>query len=90
MHGTRGALRIDLDRSYDAIDLCLGDNWRRQVWDTRQLRPVPSIPERFGKALVTGVPDQPDLLRGARIQSYLHACDLSAESHAWQAIPSWT
>ena len=86
VHGTEGAIRVDLDQSYEAIELCLGEARHRQKWDRKYLPTAPTIFERFITSVQTGVNDQPDLLRGAQVQTYLEACHRSARSHAWENI----
>jgi predicted dehydrogenase len=89
VHGTEGAVRFDLDRSYDALDTCLGKGTKTATWKTEQLKPAPSIYERFTRAIKTGQSDQPDLLRGAQIQAYLDACERSAQSGSWEKVSKW-
>lgn len=88
VHGTEGALRIDLDASYEAIELCVGEARHRQQWDRKYLPPAPSVFDRFIQAVRSGKQDQPDLLRGAKVQSYLAACVRSAQTHQWEKILS--
>lgn len=89
-HGTRGGLMFDLDRAYDKLDVCLGGDPVKAQWKTLDLKPTPSNYERFVKAIKTGTPDQPDLLRGAQIQAYLDACERSARSGKWESVRGWT
>ncbi|HEY4157928.1 MAG TPA: Gfo/Idh/MocA family oxidoreductase [Polyangiaceae bacterium] len=86
VHGTEGALRFDLDRSYDEIELCLGADRQHARWRTQKLRPAPSIWQRFVRAVQSGEAEQPDLFRGAEIQAMLDACERSASSGAWQRV----
>jgi predicted dehydrogenase len=88
-HGTEGALMFDLDRSYDVLDTCLGKDTATAKWKTEQLKPALTIYERFVRAIKTGEPDQPDLLRGAQIQAYLDACERSAGSGRWEKVSKW-
>jgi predicted dehydrogenase len=87
--GTRGALMFDLDRSYDKLDVCLGEDSDRARWKTLDLRPAPSIYERFVSAIQSGRPAQPDIRRGAEIQAYLDACERSARSGRWEKVRAW-
>jgi predicted dehydrogenase len=89
-HGTDGALMFDLDRDWHALDLCLGRDRHAARWLTRQLKPAPSVYERFIRAIRTGRPDQPDLVRGAQVQAYLDACERSAKSGRWETVRPWT
>jgi predicted dehydrogenase len=87
VHGTEGAIRINLDRSYEVLESCTGKNLSTQLWKTQTFKPAPTMLERFVRAVKTGEQDQPDLLRGAKVQAYLHACEASAVSHQWEPIP---
>jgi predicted dehydrogenase len=89
VHGTEGALCVDLDKSYTSIDLCLGKDAQKPAWKTKELKPTPSNYERFIRAIKTGKPDQPDILRGAQIQAYLDACERSAASGRWEEVQPW-
>ncbi len=89
VHGTYGALRVDLDKSYTDLDVCLGADIHKAVWKTEASKPAPSNYQRFIKAIVNGEPGEPDIFRGAQIQAYLDACERSAESGTWQEIPAW-
>jgi predicted dehydrogenase len=88
-HGTEGAVMFDLDRSYEALDTCLGKDAAHARWKTEQLKPAPTIYQRFAKAIEIGASDQPDLLRGAQIQAYLDACERSARSGGWEKVSKW-
>lgn len=89
VHGTDGALCVDLDKSYTSIDLCTGKNRDKAAWKTKELKPTPSNYERFIKAIKTGKQDQPDILRGAQIQAYLDAAERSAKSGQWEDVADW-
>lgn len=78
IHGTKGALRVDLDRSYDTLEVCLGKAVDDARWTTIKARPVPSIYERFIAAVRGGTPGSPDFARGSAVQAMLDAC---FESH---------
>jgi predicted dehydrogenase len=86
VHGTEGALRFDLDRSYDDIELCLGKDKNKAAWQTKKQKPAPSMWQRFVRAIKRGEPEQPDLFRGAEIQAYLEACEKSALSGNWELV----
>lgn len=78
IHGTKGALRLDLDRSYDSLEVCLGSAVNDARWTTVKARPVPSIYERFIRAVRDGTSANPDFARGSAVQAMLDAC---FESH---------
>jgi predicted dehydrogenase len=88
-HGTNGALMFDLDRDWNKIDLCLDKDRHRLAWSTYALKPAPTVYERFLRAIRSGKPEQPDILRGAQIQAYLDACLRSAKSGQWETISPW-
>jgi hypothetical protein len=81
---------FDLDRSYEALDTCLGKNAASARWKTQHLTVAPTIYQRFVRAIQTGEKAQPDLLRGAQIQAYLDACERSAQSGRWERVLKWS
>ncbi len=89
VHGEEGAVRFDLDRSYEVLDFCLGDARHRAEWQSQKLPPAPTVPERFVNAIRSGRRDEPDLFRGAQIQAYLEAAFQSGRSGKWEPIPAW-
>lgn len=88
--GTRGGLMLDLDRAYDKLDVCVGEDPDKAEWRTLDLKPTPSNYERFVQSMLTGELDQPDIVRGAQIQAYLDACERSAKSGKWEKVRRWT
>jgi predicted dehydrogenase len=74
IHGTKGALRLDLDKSYNELEVCLGKDIHRAKWTTLKAPPTPSIYERFITAIRSGKSGVPDFTRGAEIQKALDAC----------------
>ena len=85
--GTTGALALDLGRSQDQLDVCLGPAAQTGVWTTLTSERGPNVHQHFIEAIRTGQPAQPDVARGAQIQACLDACQRSAESGAWEAVP---
>ncbi|HUN91560.1 MAG TPA: Gfo/Idh/MocA family oxidoreductase [Burkholderiaceae bacterium] len=86
VHGTRGALRFDLDESYQRLQLCVGRDVHRSTWRSRDFAPGPDIWQRFCRAIRTRRHEQPDLLRGAVVQAQLDACLRSARSGNWERV----
>jgi predicted dehydrogenase len=90
VHGTEGAVCFDLANDYNSIDLCIGEERFSNPWGntfvTQKLAPTPSNWARFITSIRTGTQDQPDIQRGAVVQSYLDACERSAASGAWEKI----
>ena len=90
VHGTDGGLRVDLDEGYDKLFLCQGWNRAAAKWKTRTMARTPSVYQRFVRSIRTGKPDQPDVVRGAQVQSFLDACQRSAENQsATTKIRKW-
>ena len=77
IHGTTGALKIDLDKSYDALQVCLGDNRHDFKWETLTCDATPNIYNRFITSIQTSENDQPDFAHGANLQKALDACFVS-------------
>jgi len=74
IHCDKGALEVDLDRSYSKLMLCQGRNVDRARWEEVPCPSTPDIYQRFIKSIRTGVNDQPNFARGAEIQKVLDAC----------------
>ena len=77
LHGTKGALRIDLDKSRDTLEVCLGPDIHKHTWKTLKAAPGPSTYARFIAAVRSGKNGDPDFARGAEIQKVLDACFVS-------------
>jgi predicted dehydrogenase len=77
---------FDLDRGDDQLDHCFGKPRDKAEWTTEQLAPTPGNIERFLRAISTGKPHPPDLLRGAQIHAYLDACERSAKAGRWEKV----
>ncbi len=93
-HGTKGALRFDLDEAEDVLHVCMGDDMAKQsgkvvLWKQETLDSTPTNYERFITAIQAGKVDQPDILRGAQVQAYLDACTRSAKSGKWERVRRW-
>ncbi len=83
IHGSKGALRIDLDRSYQMMEMMRPDaRGLLRPWEYRDCGVTPSIYERFVTSIETGVNDQPDFACGARVQGLLDACEDSQRAGA--------
>ncbi|WP_272493481.1 Gfo/Idh/MocA family protein [Rhodocaloribacter litoris] len=89
LHGDRGALRIDLDRGYDLLDVCLEEDVDTVTWRTVTCPPVPANEERFLECIRTGRRADPDFHRGAAIQRVLDACFASDASGTAVDVSRW-
>ena len=87
VHGTAGALRFDLDESYERLHLCIGRDVQKVQWKTKELKPAPNVWQRFCRAVKSGRSEQPDMARGAQVQAMLDACVRSDASGSWEVIP---
>lgn len=87
LHGEKGAFRIVLDVSYTDYEECFVQkkDGKTTPWSKVTAKSVPSLYERFIKSIKTGKNDQPDFVRGAKIQQVLDACEKSHE--LGQAVP---
>lgn len=74
LHGTKGALRIDLDKSQTSLEVSLGKDIDKFAWKTMKAPSTPSTYARFIAAIRSGKNGEPDFARGAEIQKALDAC----------------
>lgn len=78
IHGTEGALAIDLDKNYHELSVCLGKDRHTPAWKTLRTRPGSSNFQRFITAVRRNKPVDPDFARGAAIQKVIDACFVSS------------
>ena len=76
--GDKGAVRVDLDKDRNAVDICTGGDVDERAWKSVAAEETPNNYQRFLTAIRTGVNGQADFARGAEIQRVLDAC---FESH---------
>jgi predicted dehydrogenase len=79
IHCTKGAIYIDLDNSYQEMQICRGKDVDKSAWKTLKCGKTPNMYERFIKSIKSGKNDQPDFRRGAAIQRVLDKCFESDE-----------
>jgi predicted dehydrogenase len=87
-HGTEGAVMLDLDRSHEQLDVCLGKDAAKAAWKTLTFAPAPGIYERFIRSIRTGANAGPSVIRGAQVQALLDACERSGGSGRWEDVRS--
>jgi predicted dehydrogenase len=80
IHGTKGALVVDLDVDRNSLQICRGKDIKAVAWKTLKCPQTPNMYTRFIRSIKSGVQDQPDFARGAEIQRVLDACFESDES----------
>jgi len=84
--GTKGAVRINLDRSHDQLELSTGPDLATGKWKEVACPKTPSNAERFIKAIRTGLNAQPDFETGAKAQKVLDACFVSHDQGKWATV----
>ena len=80
LYGDKGGLRLDLDKSYSELEVCLGKDLEKAKWKTIKCKATPSMYQRFVTSVKKGKNDQPDFERGWRVQQILDACIKSDSS----------
>ncbi len=79
--GDRGALEVDLDRSWGELRVCIGrKNLAAHAWETLRCPATPNIYQRFARSIASGRNDQPDFETGWNVQRCLDACRRSART----------
>lgn len=87
VHGEKGALRVDLDRAKNLIEICmLGKDGKNQPWESIYCGQTPNNYKRFITSIQTGKNDQPDFARGLAVQRMLAAAERSSASGATVAL----
>ena len=80
LYGDKGAVRLDLDKSYDSFEACMGRDVKSVTWKTVTCKKTPNMWQRFIKSIKTGHNDAADFERGWQIQKALDACIKSDET----------
>jgi len=89
IHGEKGALRIDLDKSYEMLEVCKTQpDGKAQPWESLYCGKTPTNYERFVTSIRTGIQDQPDFDRGAEVQRILDSCNRSAKENRMLPVSS--
>lgn len=79
LYGDKGAVRLDLDKSYNEFEACLGADVNKAQWKTVTCRQTPNMWQRFIKSIRSGENDAADFERGWKVQKALDACVASDE-----------
>lgn len=74
IHCEKGAIYIDLDNSYNEMQICRGKDVDKNAWKTLKCAKTPNMYERFIRSIKSGKNDQPDFYRGAAVQRVLDKC----------------
>jgi predicted dehydrogenase len=87
IHGDRAALRLDLDKSYEMLEICrIAPDGITQPWESVYCGKTPNNYARFIQSIRTGQQDQPDFARGAEVQTILDACNASSARGSLVAV----
>ena len=86
--GTEGAILVG-HGGPAYLQTCLGKDRHSNTWKEVKLRNSPSNYQRFITAIKKGVVEQPDITRGAEIQSYLDACFRADAEQRAVKVKSW-
>jgi predicted dehydrogenase len=79
VYGDKGAVEVDLDRSYDVYRVCTGVKaMRAGAWKDVKCVKTPSQYQRFLTAVRSGTSDVSDFVNGVKVQAYLEASMTSA------------
>jgi predicted dehydrogenase len=81
--GTKGALRINLDRSHNNLEVSMGKDLNAGKWTELACPKTPPNAERFIKSIQTGVNAEPNFQTGANAQKVLDACFVSHQERKW-------
>jgi predicted dehydrogenase len=74
VHGDKGGVEVDLDRSSDSYMVCRGSAAvRTAAWKEVPCRKTPTQYARFIAAVKSGTSDVSDFANGAKVQAYLDA-----------------
>jgi len=85
--GDKGAIEIDLDKSYHLIRICKGkDNINQTIWEEIRCPKVPTMYERFIRSIQTKKQDRPSFEDGAKVQRYLDKSFLSNKLNKWVKV----
>lgn len=74
IHGDQGAVRVDLDQSWDHLDICRGPNIHTQAWERIKAPSVKSNFFRFIDSLNQGMVQDPSFEKAADLQRVLDLC----------------
>ncbi|MCL2701180.1 MAG: Gfo/Idh/MocA family oxidoreductase [Phycisphaerae bacterium] len=72
VYGDKGAIELDLDKSYEYYRVCSGKNVDKAKWKTVRCEPTPNNYQRFVTCVKAGKSDDNDFANGVKIQAYLH------------------
>ena len=79
VYGEKGAVEVDLDRSYDEYRVVRGAAAAKKgEWKSVKCPKTPTQYERFIRWIRTGKKDPSDFANGVRIQAYLH-CSVESD-----------
>ena len=78
VHGTKGALKVDLDGGENRLWVSVGDDIDKPRWKQVSCGRCVTNYQKFIKSIRTGKNDTPTFVEGARVQQYIETCFDSA------------
>lgn len=86
VYGDRGAIEIDLDRSYTAYRICAGEDLDAARWQEVEVEPTPDNYARFIRAIRTGETPQSGFANALDILRYTEFSALSSAEGRWVEV----
>jgi len=87
VHGTKGALKVDLDAGENKLWVCVGKDIDKPKWKIVSCGRCMTSYQKFIKSIITGKNDTPDFEVGAKVQEYIEKCFLSDTQQKSIGIP---
>jgi len=78
VHGTKGALKVDLDSGENKLWVSIGKDIDKPKWKIISCGRCVTNYEKFVKSIRIGKNDVPTFLEGAKVQEYIEKCFVSA------------
>lgn len=86
IHGTKGALKVDLDGGEDKLWVSVGKDIDKPKWKLVSCGKCVTNYQKFIKSIRTGNNDVPTFVEGARVQEYIETCFDSAGTGKYVAL----
>jgi predicted dehydrogenase len=84
--GDKGAIEIDLDKSWDCLRVCIGKDVDKFLWKEIKCSKIPTIYERFITSVIIGKECRPNFEDGVKTQLYLDKSFESDKLKKWVTI----
>lgn len=80
LYGDKGGIRLDLDKSREEYEICVGKDHDKAKWKTVKVKATPNMYKRFITSIRTGKNDASTFERGWIIQKALDTCIQSSKT----------